>query len=265
MILLVNTHYSHAGDVVEPDHLRVDPPTAVSSYRDTFGNWCCRLELPAGQTTISTSGVVRASGLVEPTELGARQHAIGELPEDALLFLMPSRYCETELLSQIAWDLFKDTPTGWARVQAVCDFVHKHIVFDYMQARGTRTALEAYREKVGVCRDYAHLAVAFCRCLNIPARYCTGYLGDMGMPPPYGPMDFAGWFEAYLGGRWHVFDPRNNMPRIGRVLIARGRDAADVAISTTFGPNVMAGFKVICEEIDASGIGPAGVGPAGAV
>jgi transglutaminase-like putative cysteine protease len=249
-LLMLNIHFSHANQIVTPDVLTVSPNAAVSSYRDGFGNWCSRLEMPAGRTTISTSAVVRATGLAEPTPLlGARQHLIGELPEDALVFLLASRYCETELLADIAWKLFANTPLGWARVQAICDFVHNHIKFDYMQARATRTAFEAYNERTGVCRDFAHLAIALCRCMNIPARYCTGYLGDIGMPPPYGPMDFAGWFEAYLGGQWHTFDPRNNMPRIGRVLIARGRDAVDVAISTTFGPNTLSSFTVICDEV----------------
>ena len=250
MLLMLNIHYSHANQIVTPDLLTVSPSVPVSSYRDAFGNWCSRLEMPAGRTTISTSAVVRATGLAEPSPvLNARQHLIGEIPEDALVFLLASRYCETELLADIAWKLFSSTPLGWARVQAICDFVHNHIKFDYMQARATRTAFEAYNERTGVCRDFAHLAVALCRCMNIPARYCTGYLGDMGTPPPYGPMDFAGWFEAYLGGQWHTFDPRNNMPRIGRVLIARGRDAVDVAISTTFGPNTLSSFTVVCDEV----------------
>ena len=166
------------------------------------------------------------------------------------MFLLGSRYCETDRLSQTAWDLFGRSSPGWARVQAVCDFVHHHITFGYEHARATRTAWEVFHEKTGVCRDYAHLAVAFCRCLNIPARYCTGYLGDMGTPPPYGPMDFAAWFEAYLGGHWYTFDARNNVPRIGRVLIAQGRDAADVAISNTFGPNTLTHFKVWTDEVD---------------
>jgi transglutaminase-like putative cysteine protease len=180
---------------------------------------------------------------------GAWQHLVQDLPDEALVYLLPSRYCETELLTEAAWQLFGSGPAGWARVQAVCDFVHHHIAFDYMQARATRTAYEAYRERVGVCRDYAHLAIAFCRCLNIPARYCTGYLGDIGVPPPHGVGDFAGWFEAYLGGAWHTFDARNNTPRIGRVLLARGRDAVDVAISTTFGPNVLRGFTIVTDEV----------------
>jgi transglutaminase-like putative cysteine protease len=134
-------------------------------------------------------------------------------------------------------------------VQAVCDFVHRHITFGYPFARPTRTASEAFSERQGVCRDFAHLAITLCRCLNIPARYCTGYLGDIRVPPDDSPMDFAGWFEAYLGGNWYTFDARNNTPRIGHVLIARGRDAADVAISLTFGPNVLEGFRVRAYEL----------------
>ena len=172
-----------------------------------------------------------------------------ELPDETLLFLLGSRYCETDLLSQAAWDLFGQLPAGWYRVQAICDFVHRHIAFGYEHARATKTACEAFRERTGVCRDYTHLAIAFCRCMNIPARYCTGYLGDIGVPPNYSPMDFAAWFEAYLDGRWYTFDPRNNIPRIGRILIARGRDAADAAISSTFGPNTLKSFKVRTDEV----------------
>jgi transglutaminase-like putative cysteine protease len=145
----------------------------------------------------------------------------------------------------VAWGLFQKSAPGWARVQSICDFVHRHIAFGYEHARPTMTSWEVFNEGKGVCRDYAHLAITFCRCMNIPARYCTGYLGDIGVPPPYGPMDFAGWFEAYLGGRWHTFDPRNNMPRIGRVLIAQGRDAADVPITHTFGRTVSG---IICRS-----------------
>jgi transglutaminase-like putative cysteine protease len=177
------------------------------------------------------------------------QHPIPELPEETLLFLLGSRYCETDRMSETAWKLFSATPLGWARVQAICDFVHRHIRFGYEHANPTKTAWEVFQDGKGVCRDFAHLAITLCRCLNIPARYCTGYLGDIGLPPPYAPMDFAGWFEAYLGGAWHTFDPRNNAPRIGRVLIARGRDAADVAITTTFGPNTLQGFQVFTEEV----------------
>ncbi len=172
-----------------------------------------------------------------------------DLPTDALLFLLGSRYCETDVLADEAWRLFGATPPGWSRVQAICDFVHNHIAFGYEHSRPTRTAVEAYTERRGVCRDYAHLAVTFCRCMNIPARYCTGYISDIGTPPPYSAGDFAAWMEVYLGGRWHVFDPRNNARRIGRVLIAQGRDAADVPLTHTFGPNTLTGFRVWTDEI----------------
>lgn len=248
MLLTLNTHYSHAYEIVVPDRIIISPKTAITTYRDGFGNWLHRIVAPAGRTTISNAAIVHSTGLPEQADYSARQHPLPELPEETLVYLLASRYCETDLLMATAWNLFNGAPLGWGRVQAICDFVHNHIRFDYMQARATKTAMEAYNEGTGVCRDFAHLAIAFCRCMNIPARYCTGYLGDIGMPPPYGPMDFAGWFEAYLGNQWHVFDPRNNMPRIGRVLMARGRDAVDVAISTAFGPNTLAGFTVICEE-----------------
>ena len=249
MLLMLNIHYSRAADIVVPDHLATNPRVPIAAYRDSFGNWVTRLVAPAGLTRISTTAVVRDSGIPDPVVPDAPQHAVEDLPEEALLFLLASRYCETELLTEAAWRMFHATTPGWPRVQAICDFVHHHIHFDYQQARPTRTAFEAYNEGIGVCRDYAHLAIALCRCMNIPARYCTGYLGDIGMPPPYGVMDFAGWFEAYLGGHWYTFDARNNMPRIGRVLLARGRDAVDVAISTTFGPNTLRGFTIWTDEV----------------
>ncbi|MDZ4820633.1 MAG: transglutaminase family protein [Planctomycetota bacterium] len=249
MMLMLNIHYSHAQDIIQPDLLVTNPAVMITPYRDGFGNWCSRLEAPAGQTKISTSAIVRSSGIPDQFVVNARQHPVWELPADSLVYLLPSRYCETDLLAEIAWSHFSQTPPGYARVQAICNFVNAHIRFDHNHARPTRTALEAYNERVGVCRDYAHLAIAMCRCLNIPARYCTGYLSDIGETPPFCAMDFAGWFEAYIGGRWQMFDPRNNTQRIGRVLIARGRDAVDVAISTTFGPNTLTSFKVICDEV----------------
>jgi transglutaminase-like putative cysteine protease len=246
MMLMLNIHYSRAPDIVVPDTLTTIPPVPLATYRDGFGNWCSRIVAPAGRICIASTGVIRDSGEPDPVVADAPQHAVQDLPQQALVFLLGSRYCETDRLSEAAWQLFGRSPPGWARVQAICDFVHRHIAFNYADAR---PAWEAFNERKGVCRDYAHLAVALCRCMNIPARYCTGYLGDIGVPPPYGPMDFAGWFEAYLGGRWHTFDPRNNVPRIGRVLIARGRDAVDVAISNTFGENTLAGFKVVADEV----------------
>jgi transglutaminase-like putative cysteine protease len=195
-------------------------------------------------------GIVRDTGVPDPVVPDAIQHAVEELPPDVLAFLLGSRYCETDRLSEEAWRIFGQTPPGWARVQAICDFVHNQISFGYQHARPTKSALDAYNERLGVCRDYAHLAITFCRCLNIPARYCTGYLGDIGIPPVDLPMDFSGWFEVYLGGRWYTFDPRHNTPRIGRVLIARGRDAADVPITYTFGPNQLQSFKVWTDLVD---------------
>ena len=249
MLLMLHIHFSRAQDIVVPDQVTTNPSIPIASYRDGFGNWCSRLVAPVGQILIASTAVLHDGGKPDPVNLSARQHLLQELPAETLVFLLGSRYCETDRLSETAWQLFGNAPTGWGRVQAICDFVHNHIAFNYADARPTRTAWEAFNERRGVCRDFAHLAVTFCRCMNIPARYCTGYLGDIGMPPPYAPMDFAAWFEAYLDGAWHVFDPRNNVPRAGRVLMARGRDAVDVAISTTFGPNILTSFKVWTDEI----------------
>ena len=253
MILTLSIHFTRVSDIVVPDHLITSPSVPITAYRDTFGNWCSRIVAPKGQLRLSADAVVNDSGMADIVAPSAWQHPVEDLPGETLVFLLGSRYCETDRLSQTAWDLFGNSPTGWGRVQAICDFVHGHIAFGYEHARATRTAWEALNERTGVCRDYAHLAIAFCRCMNIPARYCTGYLGDIGMPPPYAPMDFSAWFEAYLGGRWYTFDARNNVPRIGRVLIARGRDAADVSISNTFGPNTMTFFKVWTDEVNEGG------------
>jgi len=255
MILNLNVHYSRSADLVETDRIDTYPVVPMTMYRDGSGNWCTRLVAPAGAFRIAANGLIRDSGLAEPTFANACEHAVESLPDDTLVYLLASRYCETELLAPAAWRLFGGLPPGWNRVQAVCDYVHDHIAFDYQAARPTKTAWEVFNERRGVCRDYAHLAIAFCRCLNIPARYCTGYLGDIGVTPLPGPMDFAGWFEAYLGGAWHTFDPRNNARRIGRVLIARGRDAVDVAITMTFGPNLLCGFKVWTQEEGAAAPG----------
>jgi transglutaminase-like putative cysteine protease len=249
MILMLNVHYSRVSDMVEPDHIITTPSLPLTGYRDSFGNWCTRLVTPAGPTTITGNAVVNDTGNTDPVVPTAAQLPIQALPEDTLIYLLASRYCETELLMPVAWSLFARTPPGWPRVQAICDFVHRHLNFGYQFARPSKTAHEAYREGNGVCRDYAHLALTLCRCMNIPARYCTGYLGDIGVPVPDAPMDFAGWFEVFLEGGWYTFDPRNNIPRIGRILMARGRDAADVAIATSFGPNTLAGFKVWTDEV----------------
>lgn len=243
MLLTLNLHYTRASDIVVPDHIVTQPPTPITAFRDGFGNWCSRIVAPPGQIKISTDALINDSGLPDPVQPNAIQHAVEALPTDTLVYLLGSRYCETDRLSETAWQLFGNTPMGWGRVQAICDFVHNHITFGYHHARATKTALEAFNEGTGVCRDYAHLAVAFCRCMNIPARYCTGYLGDIGVPEN-GPMDFSAWFEAYLGGQWYTFDPRNNVPRIGHILMAQGRDATDVPLSNVFGPNELKSFKV---------------------
>jgi transglutaminase-like putative cysteine protease len=252
MILALSIHYSRAPDLVRPDHLVTSPAVPVTAYRDLFGNWCSRIVAPPGRFVLSADALVNDGGRPDVVDTWATQTPVELLPESTLVFLLGSRYCETDQLSAIAWQLFGAGPTGWTRVQAICDFVHRHIEFGYQYARRTRTAWEAYNERSGVCRDFAHLAIAFCRCMNIPARYCTGYLGDIRIPPIPGPMDFAGWFEAYLGDRWYTFDARNNTPRIGRVLMARGRDACDVALASTFGPNTLQRFNVWADEVAAA-------------
>jgi transglutaminase-like putative cysteine protease len=249
IILVVNIHESRASDIVVPDRPTTDPSLPITAYRDAFGNQCHRVLAPPGRLRLRTDGVINDSGLPDEHARDAVQDAVQDLPEETLVFLLGSRYCETDMLSNTAWQLFGFTAPGYARVQAICDFVHNHIEFNYQNARANRTALGAFNERTGVCRDYAHLAIAFCRCMNIPARYCTGYLSDVGTPPPYPVGDFAAWFEAWIGGRWQLFDPRNNVPRIGRILMARGRDASDVAITTTFGPNILESFKVWTDAV----------------
>lgn len=249
LIANLHVHYSRSPDLLRPDNMVTDPAVPLSMYRDGFGNWCTRLTAPPGRFQMTSDALIEDSGMADASFPHALEHAVDSLPDDTLAYLLPSRYCETELLSVAAWSLFGSMMPGWARVQAICDFVHGHIAFDYQSARPTKTAWETFNERRGVCRDYAHLGLTLCRCLNIPARYCTGYLGDIGVPASDAPMDFSGWFEAYIGGGWCIFDPRNNRRRIGRVLIARGRDAADVAICMTFGPNLLQRFKVWTEEV----------------
>jgi len=246
MMLMLNTHYSRVDHVVEADLLQTDPPVPIRHYRDGFGNLCARILAPPGRITLSTTALLEVPAEPETRPAEGWQHAVEDLPDDSLVFLLGSRYCETDLLSNIAWDLFGNAAPGAARVQTICDFVHNHIRFGYAHARPTKTAWEAYQERQGVCRDFAHLAVTLCRAMNIPARYCTGYISDIGTPKPWTSMDFAAWFEAYVGGSWQTYDPRNNVPRIGRVLMARGRDAADVALSNIFGPNSLVKFDVVC-------------------
>jgi len=255
MILTLSVHHTRTGDLHSPDHLHTNPWVPQTLYRDGFGNWCTRIVAPPGRLQLTADAVINDRGEWDPVVPHAQQHPVESLPEETLVYLLGSRYCETDQLTATAWSLFGHTAPGWARVQAIVDFVHHHLTFGYQYGRPTKTALDAFNERNGVCRDFAHLGLTFCRCMNIPARYCTGYLGDIRVPPVDAPMDFAGWFEAYLGGTWYTFDPRNYVPRVGRVLIARGRDAADVAISTAYGPAILQSFRVWTDEVNPPPLG----------
>ena len=249
MILQVSVHPSRQADLISWDGLKIDPVVPANTYHDTFGNFCHVIRAPAGRLTLSTDFLVQDSGKLDEFVPDAMAHPLEELPVDALIFLLGSRYCETDRLSDFAWSTFGHLPKGWGLVQAICDFAHERIKFGYEHASPHKTAFDAYTERRGVCRDYAHLAITLCRCMNVPARYCTGYLGDIGIPPDPAPMDFSAWFEVYLGDRWYTFDARHNTPRIGRILIARGRDATDVAITTSYGLHQLAEFKVFTDEV----------------
>src|SRR5580704_2602901 len=255
-ILMLSVHPSRLDDLTKPHRITFDPPIPSHTYADHFGNICTRIVMPPGILTVSSDNVVCDSGLPDAVEPDAGQISVENLPDESLQFLLGSRYCETDRLSDTAWSLFGHVPPGWARVQAICDYVHDRLTFSYPDARSTRTAWDGHQEGIGVCRDFAHLSIALCRCMNIPARYCTGYLGDIGVPPVPDPMDFSAWFEVLLEGGWYTFDARHNCPRIGRILMARGRDAADVAFSTSFGPAQLAEFKVITEEQPRMGAHP---------
>jgi len=249
MIALLTVHPSRRHALQEPDQLRIEPPVDIEEYSDGFGNLSARFVAPAGSIRLYNSTSIEDSGAPDPVCPNAREVPVGELPHDTLRYLMGSRFCEVDLLSAAAVEIFGGAPRGWGRVQAICDWVHAKVTFSYPQARSTRTALDVFTERVGVCRDFQHLAITFCRCLNIPARYAAGYLGDIGVPLSPSPMDFSAWFEAYLEDRWWTFDARHNMPRIGRVLLATGLDATDVAITTSFGSSKLTRFDVVTDEI----------------
>jgi transglutaminase-like putative cysteine protease len=248
-IFLLNVHPSRQPDLITPDRIHITPDLPSETYRDGFGNRCMRLVAPEGDITLHSEFLIDDTGRLDEVVLDAKQHEVHELPSDVLVYLLGSRYCDTQRLGDMAWQTFGSTQPGWPRVQAICDFVHDRIVFDYQKASPTRTAFDGFNDREGVCRDFAHLAIALCRCMNIPARYCTGYLGDIGIPPVDYPMDFSAWFEAYLGNRWYTFDARHNIPRIGRILMATGRDATDVALSTGFGASELVTFDVITDEV----------------
>ncbi|WP_426612493.1 transglutaminase-like domain-containing protein [Bradyrhizobium sp. McL0616] len=253
MVLMLTVSPSRQADLLTDHAIRISPNVLAKNYPDVFGNVCTRLVAPAGLIEIRTEFIISDCGLPDAVAPNAAQVRIHELPDNALMYLLGSRYCDTQKLADFAWSTFGQVNGGWRRVQAICDYVHDRIKFGYRFARSDRTASEGHQERIGVCRDFAHLAIALCRCMNIPARYCTGYLGDIGVPADPAPMDFSAWFEAYIGGRWYTFDARHNHPRIGRIVIARGRDAADVAISTMFGPTKLVHFSVLTEEIPSDG------------
>ncbi|QLH72334.1 transglutaminase-like domain-containing protein [Rhodopseudomonas palustris] len=247
--LLLSVHPSRAQHVIGEHVIKFSPDVPSHDFTDMFGNVCTRIVAPAGRIDISNDFLIEDTGLPDEVAPGAREIPVAELPDEVMVYLLGSRYCDTDKLATLAWSMFGGIPSGWERVQAIVDYVHNHITFGYQFARNDRTASEGHAEQIGVCRDFAHLAVTLCRCMNIPARYCTGYLGDIGVPQDPAPMDFSAWFEVYLDGRWYTFDARHNHPRIGRIVIARGRDAADVAISTSFGTANLLNFEVITHEV----------------
>jgi len=248
VIGVLNVHPSRSQDLREPDELQIFPPSTSEKYIDCFGNICTRIAASQGPLRLCGSTLIEDSGNPDLTDEEAPQMAISDLPKETLQFLLASRYCEVDRLSDLAWQLFGNTRPGWARAQAICDWVHQHVTFGYHFARPTKTALDVYNERQGVCRDFQHLAITLCRAMHIPARYATGYLGDIGVPVN-GEMDFSAWYEVYLGDRWWSFDARNQKPRIGRILMATGRDAADVAITTSFGTTWLNRFSVVTDEV----------------
>jgi transglutaminase-like putative cysteine protease len=252
MVIMLSIHPSRHSDIIGSETIVAEPDVPIGFYRDSFGNVCGRLVAPAGGVTLKGDARVRDSGLPDVVMPSAEQVPIDRVPDELLLYLMPSRYCETDKLTDIAWALFGNTTPGWDRVQAINSFVHRHVTFGYEHAHHMKSAHDVHEQKGGVCRDFAHLALTFCRCMGIPARYCTGYMGDIGIPPEPFPMDFSGWYQVWLSGRWFTFDARHDTPRIGRILMATGRDAADVALTTSFGRMTLTRFVVVSEEVVAA-------------
>lgn len=250
MVLALSPHNSFGGQIIGSDRVQTKPALATETFLDEFDNRLTRLTVPPGQTTLWSDCIVEVDDAPDRYDWTAVRHDISDLPPETLQFLTPSRYCDSDLLADEAFRLFGNTPPGWPMVQSICDYVHNHLTFGYNFGRPDKTASDAQREKTGVCRDFAHLAVAYCRAMNIPARYASGYLGDIGVPYS-GPGDFCAWFEAYLGGRWYTFDARYNTPRIGRVLMVRGRDAADGAMMTSFGGYHLKLFRVWTDAVPA--------------
>jgi transglutaminase-like putative cysteine protease len=249
LVTAMDVHPDRWGDIVSETNSPYGQARRARTFFDAHGNFCRRIDLDGGRISLGCEGLIRDSGQPDPVLADLQQTPVAELPDDTLQYLTASRYCDTDLMGAFAWQNFGSIEGGWAKVKAICDFVNGHLRFDYALASSTRTATGAFQERVGVCRDFNHLAVTLCRCLNIPARYCNGYLGDIGVPFNPDPMDFNAWFEAYLDGSWHTFDARHNHPRIGRILIARGRDAADIPMVHSFGQHMLGRFEVITEEV----------------
>jgi transglutaminase-like putative cysteine protease len=249
MLAMLSIHPSRNKDLTTAHRISTDADVPIYDYLDAYGNVCSRVTIPAGGLTLACDFTIHDDGAPDRASPAAIRHAIEDLPDDVLIYLLGSRYCETDRLLETAWSLFGHIAPGWSCVEAIARFVHDHLEFGYHHARVNRTAWDAYQEQRGVCRDFAHLAIALCRCMNIPARYCTGYLGDIRVPPGETPMDFSAWFEVYLGSEWHVFDARHQAPRIGRILMARGRDATDTALTTSFGPSILSRFAVHTDEV----------------
>lgn len=249
MVALLNVLPEREADLLTQDRLQLDPPVPIDYFHDHFGNRATRFVIPRGGITLRNDFVIADSGQPDTIASEAIQHDVQDLPPEVLIYLMSSRYCEVTLLAGEAWQIAGQVAPGWARVQALVDAAHERLTFDYQKANDQRTARMAFDERYGVCRDFAHLAITLCRAVNIPARYCTGYLGDIGIDPIDAPMDFSAWFEVYLGGRWYAMDARHNCPRIGRIAMARGRDATDAALTTAFGNARLTRFLVHTDEV----------------
>lgn len=256
MMAMLSIHPSRQKDLQTPQQIATSPVIPVYNYEDSFGNICTRLTVPSGGVTLSADFIIEDKGLPDARAPDALPTPVEDIPDNVLIYLLGSRYCETDRLMGVAWGEFAHIASARDRVDAIVDFVHHHIAFGYEHARSDKTAWNAYQERQGVCRDFAHLAVSLCRCMNIPARYCTGYLGDIGIPPVDAPMDFSAWFDVFIDGEWYTYDARHNRPRIGRILMARGRDATDTALTTAFGPALVASFEVHTDEVDAADLAP---------
>ena len=262
MVTLLHLYPSLASRLRSGDELLIenlvsaDPADNIvvrtTDYLDSFGNHCARFMAPAGHLKLSGSNIIDAEPTPDPVYPGARQVPVEDLPSDTLQYLLSSRYCEVDRFVPIAFDLFGSIPEGWQRATAIRDWVHEKVAFSYNAARSTKTAMDVFTERIGVCRDFQHLAITLSRCMNIPARYVTGYIGDIRMPVG-GPGDFSAWYQVFLDGQWMDLDARHNYPRLGRILMAIGRDAADVAITTSFGSAQLTYFYVESNEVDENG------------